>query len=108
MGGKLSIADVLLLECTLMLEEKFTSIMADFRNIKVKAGYTKEKQQKKKICLSVLLIIISAYQNMHPILNPPFKDDFLYFLPVFPGQDDPDSCYRQVPAARQQEEATAR
>lgn len=28
-------ADVLLLECTLMLEEKFCDILADFRNIKV-------------------------------------------------------------------------
>lgn len=75
---------------------------------KGKGWIYKGKTTKKIICLSVLLIIISAYQNMHPILNPPFKDDFLYFLPVFPGQDDPDSCYRQVPAARQQEEATAR
>lgn len=107
-GGKLSIADVLLFECTLMLEEKFASILADFRNVKVKAGYTKEKLSQKKLFVSVLLTIISEYQNVHPILNPPFKDDFLYFLLVFPGQDDPDSCYRQVPAARQQEEATAR
>lgn len=34
-GGKLSCADVLLLECTLMLEEKFTGILADFPNVKV-------------------------------------------------------------------------
>ncbi|KAM4591782.1 glutathione S-transferase A4-like [Odontesthes bonariensis] len=33
-GGKLSCADVLLLECTLMLEEKFPAILADFPNIK--------------------------------------------------------------------------
>ncbi|XP_034538123.1 glutathione S-transferase-like [Notolabrus celidotus] len=33
-GGKLSMADVLLLECTLMLEEKFTGILADFPNVK--------------------------------------------------------------------------
>nr|XP_057914647.1 glutathione S-transferase, alpha tandem duplicate 1 [Doryrhamphus excisus] len=33
-GGKLSLADVLLLECTLMLEEKFPGILGDFRNIK--------------------------------------------------------------------------
>ncbi|XP_069000904.1 glutathione S-transferase A4-like [Embiotoca jacksoni] len=33
-GGKLSCADVLLMECTLMLEEKFTGILADFPNIK--------------------------------------------------------------------------
>ncbi|XP_034538598.1 glutathione S-transferase-like [Notolabrus celidotus] len=33
-GGKLSMADVLLLECTLMLEEKFTGILGDFRNVK--------------------------------------------------------------------------
>lgn len=34
-GGKTSMADVLLLECTLMLEEKFCGILADFPNIKV-------------------------------------------------------------------------
>ncbi|XP_077350753.1 glutathione S-transferase A4-like [Festucalex cinctus] len=33
-GGELSVADVLLMECTLMLEEKFVGILADFRNIK--------------------------------------------------------------------------
>ncbi|XP_042370116.1 glutathione S-transferase A4-like, partial [Plectropomus leopardus] len=33
-GGKLSFADVQLLECTLMLEEKFVGILADFRNVK--------------------------------------------------------------------------
>ncbi|CAG6017411.1 glutathione S-transferase A4-like [Menidia menidia] len=33
-GGKLSSADVLLLECTLMLEEKFPGILADFPNVK--------------------------------------------------------------------------
>ncbi|KAM3606054.1 uncharacterized protein V6R79_009907 [Siganus canaliculatus] len=33
-GGKLSMADVLLMECTLMLEEKFTGILGDFRNTK--------------------------------------------------------------------------
>ncbi|XP_061645086.1 glutathione S-transferase, alpha tandem duplicate 1 [Phyllopteryx taeniolatus] len=33
-GGRLSLADVLLMECTLMLEEKFVGILADFRNIK--------------------------------------------------------------------------
>ncbi|XP_061914238.1 glutathione S-transferase, alpha tandem duplicate 1 [Entelurus aequoreus] len=33
-GGRLSLADVLLLECTLMLEEKFVGILGDFRNIK--------------------------------------------------------------------------
>nr|UDM84145.1 glutathione S-transferase alpha [Sillago sihama] len=33
-GGKLSCADVQLLECTLMLEEKFPAILADFRNVK--------------------------------------------------------------------------
>ncbi|XP_054654921.1 glutathione S-transferase A2-like [Dunckerocampus dactyliophorus] len=33
-GGKVSLADVLLLECTLMLEEKFPGILGDFRNIK--------------------------------------------------------------------------
>lgn len=34
-GGKTSMADVLLLECTLMLEEKFCGILADFPNTKV-------------------------------------------------------------------------
>uniref|UniRef100_A0A8C6LQ06 Glutathione S-transferase n=1 Tax=Nothobranchius furzeri TaxID=105023 RepID=A0A8C6LQ06_NOTFU len=34
-GGKLSLADVQLLECTLMLEEKFPAILADFPNTKV-------------------------------------------------------------------------
>ncbi|KAM9365103.1 glutathione S-transferase alpha I-like isoform 2-T2 [Pholidichthys leucotaenia] len=33
-GGKLSMADVLLLECTLMLEERFVGIMGDFPNVK--------------------------------------------------------------------------
>ncbi|XP_042358418.1 glutathione S-transferase A4-like [Plectropomus leopardus] len=33
-GGKLSCADVQLLECTLMLEEKFAGILADFPNVK--------------------------------------------------------------------------
>uniref|UniRef100_A0A8C6U1R2 glutathione transferase n=1 Tax=Neogobius melanostomus TaxID=47308 RepID=A0A8C6U1R2_9GOBI len=33
-GGKLTYADVLLLEGTLMLEEKFPSILADFSNVK--------------------------------------------------------------------------
>ncbi|XP_072247193.1 glutathione S-transferase, alpha tandem duplicate 1 [Leuresthes tenuis] len=32
-GGELSCADVLLLECTLMLEERFPAILADFPNI---------------------------------------------------------------------------
>ncbi|XP_037553363.1 glutathione S-transferase alpha-3 [Nematolebias whitei] len=33
-GGKLSLADVLLVECTLMLEETFPAILADFPNVK--------------------------------------------------------------------------
>ncbi|XP_034465536.1 glutathione S-transferase A4-like isoform X2 [Hippoglossus hippoglossus] len=33
-GGKLSFADVQLMECTLMLEEKLPAILADFRNVK--------------------------------------------------------------------------
>ncbi|XP_074502515.1 glutathione S-transferase A4-like [Sebastes fasciatus] len=33
-GGKLSCADVQLMECTLMLEELFPGILADFRNVK--------------------------------------------------------------------------
>ncbi|KAM6997285.1 glutathione S-transferase A4-like [Tautogolabrus adspersus] len=37
-GGKLSMADVLLLECTLMLEEKFVGILKDFSNVKAFQG----------------------------------------------------------------------
>ncbi|KAF7221335.1 glutathione S-transferase, alpha tandem duplicate 1 [Nothobranchius furzeri] len=37
-GGKLSLADVLLLECTLMLEEKFPAILAEFPNTKAFQG----------------------------------------------------------------------
>ncbi|XP_019726229.1 glutathione S-transferase A4-like [Hippocampus comes] len=37
-GGRLSVADVLLMECTLMLEEKFVGILADFRNVKAFQG----------------------------------------------------------------------
>ncbi|XP_035463031.1 glutathione S-transferase, alpha tandem duplicate 1 [Scophthalmus maximus] len=33
-GGELSLADVQLFECTLMLEEKFTGILAEFPNVK--------------------------------------------------------------------------
>lgn len=33
-GGRLTVADVLLLECTLMLEEEFVGILADFPSIK--------------------------------------------------------------------------
>ncbi|KAM9804186.1 glutathione S-transferase alpha-4-like [Neosynchiropus ocellatus] len=33
-GGKVTMADVLLMECSLMLEEKFTGILGDFPNIK--------------------------------------------------------------------------
>nr|ABY83768.1 glutathione S-transferase alpha [Channa punctata] len=33
-GGKLSCADVLLVECTLMLEEKFPAILSEFPNVK--------------------------------------------------------------------------
>ncbi|XP_012733329.3 glutathione S-transferase, alpha tandem duplicate 1 [Fundulus heteroclitus] len=33
-GGKLSLADVLLVECTLMLEEKFPAILKDYPNLK--------------------------------------------------------------------------
>lgn len=35
-GGKLSLADVLLVESTLMLEEKFPAILSAYPNIKVK------------------------------------------------------------------------
>lgn len=34
-GGRLSYADVLLLECSLMLEEKFPGMFADFPSVKV-------------------------------------------------------------------------
>lgn len=37
-----------------------------------------------------------------------FKDNFLCFTPGFSGQDDHDSRHRQLPEARQQEEAEAR
>ncbi|XP_073337511.1 glutathione S-transferase 3-like [Pagrus major] len=37
-GGKISVADVLLFECTLMLEEKFAGILGDFRNVKAFQG----------------------------------------------------------------------
>ncbi|XP_037127724.1 glutathione S-transferase, alpha tandem duplicate 1 [Syngnathus acus] len=37
-GGRLSVADVLLMECTLMLEEKFVGIFADFPNVKAFQG----------------------------------------------------------------------
>ncbi|XP_078129417.1 glutathione S-transferase A1-like isoform X2 [Sander vitreus] len=37
-GGKLSCADVQLLECTLMLEEKFPEILAEFPNVKAFQG----------------------------------------------------------------------
>lgn len=37
-GGKLSVADVLLLECTLMLEEKFVGILGGFPNVKAFQG----------------------------------------------------------------------
>lgn len=43
MGGKLSLADVLLLECTLMLEEKFPDILKDFPNVKVNVFQQKNK-----------------------------------------------------------------
>ncbi|KAM9804187.1 glutathione S-transferase A4-like [Neosynchiropus ocellatus] len=33
-GGRMTLADVLLMECSLMLEEKFTGILCDFPNIK--------------------------------------------------------------------------
>ncbi|KAM8852389.1 glutathione S-transferase alpha-4-like [Synchiropus picturatus] len=33
-GGRMTCADVLLMECSLMLEEKFPGILGDFRNIK--------------------------------------------------------------------------
>ncbi|XP_047458501.1 glutathione S-transferase A4-like [Mugil cephalus] len=40
-GGKLTIADVLLLECTLMLEEQFPTILSKFPNIKAFQGRMK-------------------------------------------------------------------
>ncbi|CAJ1067524.1 glutathione S-transferase-like [Xyrichtys novacula] len=47
-GGKHSMADVLLTECTLMLEEKFPGILADFRNIKSFQGRMTENLSIKK------------------------------------------------------------
>lgn len=47
-GGKMSMADVLLFECTLMLEEKFTGILGDFRNIKAFQGRMTEVQAVKR------------------------------------------------------------
>nr|ABV24046.1 gluthathione S-transferase alpha [Takifugu obscurus] len=43
-GGKTSMADVLLLECTLMLEEKFCGILADFPNTKSFQGRMTRKE----------------------------------------------------------------
>ncbi|KAK7930777.1 hypothetical protein WMY93_007172 [Mugilogobius chulae] len=37
-GGKMTFADVLLLECTLMLEEKFATILSNFPNVKAFQG----------------------------------------------------------------------
>ncbi|XP_077470077.1 glutathione S-transferase A4-like [Stigmatopora argus] len=42
-GGQLSLADVLLMECSLMLEEKFTGILGDFRNVKAFQGRMKSR-----------------------------------------------------------------
>ncbi len=53
-GGKLSCADVELLECTLMLEEKFPAILADFPSLKVnvtrcvRLDMQQERQQQQK------------------------------------------------------------
>ncbi|KAM9345175.1 glutathione S-transferase 3-like [Symphorus nematophorus] len=47
-GGKLSCADVQLLECTLMLEEKFAGILADFRNVKAFQGRMTENPAIKR------------------------------------------------------------
>ncbi|XP_059215776.1 glutathione S-transferase, alpha tandem duplicate 1 [Centropristis striata] len=47
-GGKLSCADVQLLECTLMLEEKFPGVLADFRNVKSFQGRMTEIPAVKK------------------------------------------------------------
>jgi len=41
-GGKMSRADVLLLECTLMLEEEFAGILEDFCNVKSFQGRMKQ------------------------------------------------------------------
>ncbi|XP_068579767.1 glutathione S-transferase A4-like [Cebidichthys violaceus] len=47
-GGKMSCADVQLLECTLMLEEKFPAILADFHNIKSFQGRMTENPAIKR------------------------------------------------------------
>ncbi|KAM6915958.1 glutathione S-transferase alpha M14-like [Xenentodon cancila] len=46
-GGKITIADVQLVECTLMLEEKFPGIMADFPNVK---GFQGRMTNSEPIC----------------------------------------------------------
>ncbi|XP_072292463.1 glutathione S-transferase 3-like [Eucyclogobius newberryi] len=47
-GGKMTVADVLLLECTLMLEEKFPNILAKFSNIKAFQGRMTATEAIKK------------------------------------------------------------
>ncbi|KAM7385683.1 hypothetical protein PAMP_001748 [Pampus punctatissimus] len=47
-GGKISCADVQLLECTLMLEENFTGILADFPNVKAFQGRMTQLPTVKK------------------------------------------------------------
>ncbi|KAM7408838.1 hypothetical protein PAMA_002523 [Pampus argenteus] len=50
-GGKISCADVQLLECTLMLEENFTGILADFPNVKAFQGRMTQLPTIKKFLL---------------------------------------------------------
>ncbi|CAJ1067549.1 glutathione S-transferase-like [Xyrichtys novacula] len=78
-GGKLSMADVLLTECTLMLEEQFPGILADFRNIKsfqgrmmlipaidrfLKPG-SKRKQQPDESLLKVVVEVLDYKLPLH-------------------------------------------
>ena len=76
-GGKLSCADVQLLECTLMLEEKFPAILSEFPNVKVNVTSCVRldvKKNKNKYCVN----ITSMYKNTRPILKAVSQEDFLF------------------------------
>lgn len=77
-------ADVLLVESSLMLEEKFPAILSSFPNVKVKGTH----------------FMTQGLQHTHPLLKALFYHDPLCFTEGFPGKDDSDSCHQQVPAAR--------
>lgn len=83
-------ADVLLLECTLMLEEKFCGILADFPNIKV-------------IFLGLFGCLPTA------LMQRKHNCHFSCRSSVVPGPDDEKRCHPEFPKSRKQEaEATAR